>query len=425
MVNDRPHEEEQIPGAAGATPFDVVVVGAGPAGLIAAEQAVAAKPTARVLVLDAQRSPGRKLLLAGRSGLNITNSERLDEFLPRFTGSAAEFVRDCIEAHPPADLAHWCAALGQPTIVGSSGRVFPTSMRSTPLLRAWVERLGRVGVTIATEWRVNVSSTLAQSHLIGANGVGRRTGQIQHVVTRSVVLALGGGSWPRTGSDGAWVEAFDAAGVAVISLAASNVGVHVEWSERFVSAHEGEPIKNIELNCAGIVTRGDLVVTRKGLEGGAVYALSPQLRSGHGLTMNLRPNGDVSTTAHALGKGRSGDSLSNRLRKTGLSKTAVALVIECGGRASAHDPYALAELIHRLPISVVGLAPIERAISSSGGVAGAAINDRGMLLAVPGVFVAGEMLDWEAPTGGYLLQACWSTGWRVGQAAALYRDGQP
>lgn len=409
---------------------DVLVIGGGPAGLIAAERAALTKPGTRVLILDAQRSPGRKLLLAGRSGLNITHSEPLEAFLPRFTGSAAGFVRSCVEAHPPSALSDWCAALGQPTFVGSSGRVFPSSMRSTPLLRGWIERLGLLGVEISTEWSVDIhtalkfNTALNQPGVISAVGRGRRAGQLRQIRARAVVLALGGGSWPRTGSDGGWVDAFSAAGIEVIPLAASNVGVRVEWSERFVSAHEGEPIKNVELTCAGRVTRGDVVITRTGLEGGSVYALSPQLRAGHQLTINLRPGVDVSATARALSKARPGDSLSNRLRKAGLSKAAVALVVECGGRTSSREPAGLAELIHQLPISVAGLAPLERAISSSGGVAGSAIDSSGMLRSVPGVFVAGEMLDWEAPTGGYLLQGCWSTGWCIGEAAAHYGEGQ-
>ncbi len=416
---------------------DVLVIGGGPAGLIAAERAAAAAPWAKIRVVDAQRSPGRKFLLAGRSGLNLSNDEPVTHLLTKFSGTAAAYVRSCVEQFPPAELRLWADDLGEQTFVGTSGRVFPASMRATPLLRAWLSRLAAMGVDVTTEWRADIASALmigtpnsteptaAASHRVVLNGVGRRSSQREVIEARAVLLALGGGSWPRTGSDGEWVKTFKDASVATHALGASNVGARIAWSAVFLGRYEGEPIKNVALMCGDRTTVGDVVVTRSGLEGGPVYTLSPALRDGSPLVCNLRPDVSVADTERALSKARAGDSLSNRLRKAGLSPAAIGLMLECGARDVAQRPAAeqfaaLAALVHRLPVPVIGVAGLERAISSSGGVAGQAIDDTGMLLRNPGVFLAGEMLDWEAPTGGYLLQGCWSTGYSAGVAAAGY-----
>jgi uncharacterized flavoprotein (TIGR03862 family) len=397
---------------------DVLVVGAGPAGLAASEFMLTLAPSLRVLIVDAQRSPGRKFLLAGRSGLNLTNSEPLDALCSRFSGSTAPFVERCIAAHPPGALVEWAASLGEPTFIGTSGRIFPKSMRATPILRAWLARLATLGAQLETESLVDVDSVLAgeQIRLVGA---GRRAGETEIVSARSIVLALGGASWPKTGSTGAWVESFERHGVTVHRLRSSNAGALVEWSQIFRERFEGQPVKDVVVSCGAGSSQGDLVITRTGLEGGPVYSLSPVLHTTQLLTIDLRPGVPVERTIKTLERSRSGDSTGNRLRKAGLHRTSAALVMELGGRTIAHDAEALGSLVHNLRVAA-RVAPLDRAISSSGGVPADALNDHGMLLAKPGVFVAGEMLDWDAPTGGYLLQGCWSTGRAVGASIVDY-----
>ncbi len=415
------------------TGVDVLVIGGGPAGLMAAERAISTAPWCTVRVVDAQRSPGRKFLLAGRGGLNLTKDEPMAELLTRFSGTAAAYVRQCVSQCGPRDLSEWAAGMGEPTFVGSSGRVFPVSMRATPLLRVWLNRLDSLGVDVTTEWRADIASALIirsaeesqgsdplQHISIPLEGVGRRAGTRQVINARSVVLALGGASWPRTGSDGMWLSAFESADIATEKLGASNVGVQVDWTGVFLERHEGEPIKNVAVTCDSRTIVGDLVITRNGIEGGPIYALSPQLRRGATLIVNLRPDVDITVTEQALMKARAGDSLSNRLRKAGLSRSAGGLAVECGARDVADKPGELAALVHAMVVRARGVGSIERAISTSGGVSGASIDASGMLRSRPGVFIAGEMLDWEAPTGGYLLQGCWSTGCRAGTAAAGY-----
>ena len=357
------------------------VIGGGPAGLMAAE--VLASAGVAVTVHERMRNVGRKLLLAGRGGLNLTHSEPLDAFLARY-GAARPRLEAAIRAFGPDELRAWCAGLGEDPFVGSSGRVFPAGFRATPLLRAWLARLDGLGVDIRTgsEWR------------------GEDTG------ADVTVLALGGASWPRTGSDGAWV---DHVGVRVVPLRPANCGFVVGWSEVFRSRFAGEPLKNVALTHAGVTVRGDAVITDAGIEGGAVYALSASLRDAIDadgeatLTVDLRPDLDL-----AAQRVRPGDSLANRLRRAGLSPVAIGLVREVGG-----DP-------HALPLRLVAPAPIDRAISTAGGVALDEIDDSFMLRARPGVFVAGEMLDWEAPTGGYLLQATFSTAVAAARGALAY-----
>jgi uncharacterized flavoprotein (TIGR03862 family) len=388
---------------------DVVVCGAGPAGLAVAERAALAG--ASVIVVDAKRSPGRKFLLAGRSGLNLTHSETLVSLLDRFDGSAAPFVRDAIRSYPPTLLRDWSARLGEETFEGSSGRVFPQSMRATPLLRAWLTRLESLGVTLQTEWRWVGPGEL--------QGVGQRDGQMCTYDAAATVLAFGGASWPRTGSDGGWISAMRSARVGVADLLPSNVGVLVDWSPVLLAKSEGEPIKNVVVTCGDRTARGDVVITKTGLEGGPIYSVSGNVHHSFPLVINVRPNVSSEQVAASLDAIRPADSLSNRLRKVGLSKSAVGLMLECGARSLATTD-ELARMVHQVVVPTIGVASIDRAISSSGGVLGTMIDDTGMLKGIPGTFVAGEMLDWDAPTGGYLLQGCWSTGCRVGDAVARY-----
>jgi hypothetical protein len=389
----------------------VAVVGAGPAGLMAADVLTAGG--AAVTVFDRMPSVGRKFLLAGRGGLNLTHSEGLDLFLSRY-GAAQPDLDAAIRRFPPDALRAFSESLGQPTFVGSSGRVFPRALKASPLLRAWLRSLQArdVAFRLRHHWR-------------GWNEAGELVfaGPTGPVVSRpdATVLALGGMSWPRLGSDGAWASVLRNQGIAIAPLRPANVGFEVAWSERFRAAFEGQPLKNVALTFAGHTVRGEAVVTREGLEGGAIYALSAPLREAiirDGtalLKISLKPDLDRTSLLARLERPRGKQSLSNFLRKAlGLSPVSIGLIhevaIASGARPSTMSSAMLADLINDLPVRLTGVRPVERAISAAGGVTFSELDDRFMLRRKPGVFVAGEMLDWEAPTGGYLLQACFATG---------------
>jgi uncharacterized flavoprotein (TIGR03862 family) len=388
-------------------PPAVAVIGGGPAGLMAAE--TIARAGVRVTVIDRMPSLGRKLLMAGRGGLNLTHSENLPALLARY-GAARPRLATAIAEFPPDAVVAWCHGLGQETFVGSSGRVFPTAMKASPLLRAWLQRLASLGVDVRLRWRFAGWESGAVRFATPAGG--------QHLTPDATVLALGGASWPRLGSDGGWVAALD--GVAVAPLRPSNSGFEVAWSEMFRSRFAGTPLKRIALAFGGESVRGEAMVTASGIEGGAVYALSSKLRDAlcNGetviLSIDLRP--DISRTALAarLNGPRGSASLSTFLRKSaGLPPVAIGLVQEAlHAGAPAGD---LAALVKAVPLSLLAAQPLARAISSAGGVVFDELDERFMLRRRPGVFVAGEMLDWEAPTGGYLLQACLSTGALAGR----------
>jgi hypothetical protein len=363
-----------------------------------------------VTVYDRMPSVGRKLLLAGRGGLNLTHTEAIEAFLTRY-GPAGERLAQAIHAFSPDALRAWCEALGEPTFVGTSGRVFPRSLKASPLLRAWLARLDRAGVRIAVRhaWRgFDEAGDLAFTGPDGAAVTARAD---------ATILALGGASWPRLGSDGAWVEPLTALGIQVEPLRPSNMGVQIPWSAVFLARHEGEPLKRIALAYGGRTVRGEAVVTRDGLEGGAVYALSGPLRDvvardgTAAIHVDLRPDLDAGALTARLAAPRRGQSGSTFLRKAaGLSPAAIGLLREAAGAALPIDPAALAGLVKAAPLAVTGVRPLDRAISSAGGVRLDEIDARFMLKGRPGLFVAGEMLDWEAPTGGYLLQASFATG---------------
>ena len=378
----------------------VTVVGAGPAGLMAAEAAAGAG--AEVTIVDQRRSFGRTLLLAGRSGLNLTHAEPLEVFLGRY-GDGRAMLEPAIRAFPPDAVRAWADELGADTFVGSSGRVFPASMRATGLLRAWTARLAGLGVAMRT------GETWAGFTDDGAT-----------------VLALGGASWPSVGGDGSWLAHVETAGIPVVPFAASNAGVLVAWSAPLLERFEGVPIKNAALTAGGRTVRGEPTITATGLEGGPIYALGPELRSGHGLEIDLQPDLDTDALAARLvDRRRPKDSVSTWLRKGGLSPVDVALLRDTTGNRLPTEATAIADLAKAVPIPVEGLAPIDRAISTAGGVALDAIDDTGMLLDRPGTWVAGEMVAWDAPTGGYLIQACLSTGHRAGVAAARWAAEHP
>jgi len=394
------------------------IVGGGPAGLMAAE--ALARVNIDVTVFDRMPSLARKLLMAGRGGLNLTHSESLATFLPRY-GAAESRLRPVIDAFPPERLRAWSEELGQPTFVGTSGRVFPNAMKASPLLRAWLRRLDAMGVKVALRHRWSGWSDE------GALTFETPDGAI-HVTPEVTVLALGGASWPRLGSDGGWSDVLIREGIAVSRLKPSNCGFRVGWSDHMRTRFAGQPLKNIALSFEGHRVRGEAVVTEEGLEGGAIYALSPMLRDAiesNGaavIAIDLLPDSGADDVARKLGAPRGKQSLSNVLRKAlSLSPVAIALAQEATqGRLGALEPGEMAALLKAVPITLIAVAPIDRAISSAGGVAFSEIEETFMLKKRPGVFVAGEMLDWEAPTGGYLLQACFATGIAAGEGAARY-----
>jgi hypothetical protein len=391
-----------------------VVVGAGPAGLMAAE--VVARAGHRVVVYDAAPSPARKFLLAGRGGLNLTHSEPFDVFMTRYRSAAAR-LRPAIERFSPDALRAWSAALGEDTFVGSSGRVFPRRFKATPLLRAWLKRLDALGVAFRPRRRFIGFGQERRLRFSSPDGV-------EEVEAAAVVLALGGASWPRLGADGAWVEILRTAGVAVARLRPANCGFVVDWSPAFGQRFAGQPLKAVALAHGEERVRGEAMIAAYGIEGGAVYVLSAALRDAieaEGsavLAVDLKPDLAGETLANRLRR-RPGQSLSTFLRKAaGLTPVAIGLMREAG--AVPEEPEALAARIKATPLRLLAPAPIARAISSAGGVAWGAIDEAFMLKDLPGVFVAGEMIDWEAPTGGYLLQACFATGAAAGAGAAAW-----
>jgi uncharacterized flavoprotein (TIGR03862 family) len=394
----------------------VAVIGAGPAGLMAAE--VLAQGGAGVTVFDAMPSAGRKFLMAGRGGLNLTHSEPLPAFLAGYR-EAAPRLESALAAFPPQALREWSAALGQPTFVGSSGRVFPHSFKASPLLRAWLRRLNSQGVQFAFRHR-----------WLGWNEAGRlrfRTADGERALEpRVTVLALGGASWPRLGSDGAWTELLAAKGVKLSPLRSANCGFTAGWSDIFRDRFEGQPLKGAAFGFGTQTIRGETIITRDGMEGGAIYALSAELREAIARTgeavlqIAFRPELETGELAARLSAPRGKQSLTNFLRKAGgLSPVAIGLLQEAAIASdrslSSLSPEELAKLINAAPVKLTGIAPIARAISTAGGIAFDELDEDFMLRKLPGVFAAGEMLDWEAPTGGYLLQASFATGAAAGR----------
>ena len=404
-------------GASMASPKQIVIIGAGPSGLMAAE--ILAQHGHRVRVYDRMPSPGRKLLIAGRGGLNLTHSEPLETFLTRY-GSAKNWLAPSIRAFTPDDLRQWCEGLGQETFIGSSGRVFPKSMKASGLLRAWLKRLEGLGVEYLPRhtWHGWLGPVL---HFTAPSGTGL------HITADATLLALGGASWPKLGSDGSWVQALTDIGVEVAPLRAANCGFMVNWSPYMRERFAGEPLKPVRITHEGASHQAEAMITNTGIEGGAVYGLSSSIREAiteHGTTiihLDLRPTLTLDALAQKL-QGRGSRSLSSHLAKAGFSPLATALLHETIPRdqianASAHD---LAGWLKALPLTLTGATDMARAISSAGGITHDSVNEHFMLIRKPGVFVAGEMLDWEAPTGGYLLQACFSTAVAAAHAIMQY-----
>lgn len=408
---------------------DALVVGAGPAGLMAAEALAA--PGRRVVVAEAMPTPARKFLMAGKSGLNLTKDEPFEAFAQRFGSGTGALPADqrssdrwqtrlpapgCSDKGEsrfgPSDVMDWARGLGIELFTGSTGRVFPVGMKASPLLRAWLARLGAAGVEIRTRWRWT------------GDGFRFRTPEgMRDVRPRVAVLALGGASWPRLGSDAAWVPWLEAAGVEVAPFRPANMGFHVAWSPP-MARHFGAAVKGAALQAGTLSSRGEWVIGARGVEGGGIYEVSAALRDGAAGLVDLAPDLDRATLAGRFAKPRGRLSLGNWLRRVLEDPVKVALLLEWG-RPLPEGAEAWAALAKALPLRHEGPMGIETAISSAGGVTWASLGCGQELRAMPGVFVAGEMLDWEAPTGGYLLTACLGSGLRAGQAAAARLAAPP
>jgi uncharacterized flavoprotein (TIGR03862 family) len=383
---------------------DLLVVGGGPAGLRAAE--VVAAAGRRVIVADRMPSMGRKFLVAGRGGLNLTHSEPLEKFCARYGGDAARFRRLLADFNP-AEVRAWAKELGIETFVGTSGRVFPESKQAAPLLRRWIARLRALGVEFNTRHRLlEISKTTARFETPAG---------VVEIEARAIVLALGGAAWPQTGSDGAWTSLFARAGMAIEPLTASNCGYEVDWPADFLARAEGRPLKNISVRAGRETVAGELLITRYGLEGGALYQLGPALRamSPPQLVLDLKPTFSTDELAAKL----TSVDPAQAARRWKLSPAAAAL-LELG--PAARSPAELAARAKALPLTLRGPRPLAEAISTAGGVAWSELDDHLMLRSRPGVFCAGEMIAWDAPTGGYLLQGCLATGTAAGRGALAF-----
>lgn len=388
--------------------FDAVVIGAGPAGLMAAE--VLAGSRASVLIAEAKPSAGRKFLMAGKSGLNLTHAGDAVPFSAQYFEAAA-VMDPILRAFDSDAVQDWARGLDQPVFTGSSGRVFPEAMKASPLLRAWLRRLDSLGATLRTRWRF--------TGFDGSAPVFDTPDGLVRMQARVVVLALGGASWARLGSDGAWTGLLAQKGVKTVPFEPANAGLSVRWSLH-MTRWFGSPVKGVHLHAGDQDSRGEFVIASSGLEGGGIYSVSRGLRKGATLRIDLFPDLSASDIATRLSRPKGKLSLANHLRKTLKLDGARAALLQEFGRPLPNDDPALASLTKALPIHHAGLRPLDEAISVAGGVAWDAVDAHLMLKAMPSVFVAGEMLDWEAPTGGYLLQGCFATGHWAGEAAARY-----
>jgi uncharacterized flavoprotein (TIGR03862 family) len=389
----------------------IAVIGGGPAGLRAAECAAAAG--AEVIVFDAKPSVGRKFLVAGRGGLNLTHGESLDRFAERYAGPDQPPGQwaSLLEEFGPAELRAWAADLGVETFQASSGRVYPTALKAAPLLRRWMARLKSLGVRFEMNHRVRGIAPGMPQRIDFENG--------NSAQARAVILALGGASWPQTGSDGQWTRWMKFPGTAVRALVAANCGWEHLWPEETLAVAEGKPLKNIRASADGVWASGELMVTRYGLEGGIIYQLGAVLRSMDkpAITIDFKPTFSCGLLVAKMESVKRGILQEAALRWK-LSDAVIAIL----ARKPWHDVASLAEEVKHCVIPLLRPRPIAEAISSAGGLAWSGLEDSLMLREQPGIFVAGEMIDWEAPTGGYLMQGCFATGTRAGRRAAKWLE---
>ncbi len=390
-------------------PFQIAIIGAGPAGLMTASRlSQAAGFSAQITFYDHMPSAARKFLLAGRGGLNLTHATPLPGYLNAY-GEAAPRLESALAAFSPADVRGWVDDLGEATFVGSSGRVFPKSFKASPLLRAWLRKLESSGVRFQARHRWLGWDNSGALMFETADG-------LVNARPDATILALGGASWAKLGSDGRWVDILRAHGIGIAALEPSNCGFDVHWSEHFSARHAGEPLKSAQFTCDNQSLRGEAIVTAYGLEGGAIYALSGAFRQAikrdgfAPLELDLRPDVSLEALKMRLEVPRKGQSDSSFLRKAGLMPAHIGLLREVLGKNLPRDAALLAASVKRLRLRIEAPRPIDRAISTAGGVQFAELNEHLMLTKIPGTFVCGEMLDFDAPTGGYLLQAAFSTG---------------
>ena len=399
--------------ASGAARPSAAVIGGGPGGLMAAE--VLARAGASVTVYEHMPSMGRKFLIAGRGGLNITHSEPLEQFMTRY-GDKQDALAQSVSAFPPEAIQAWCEGLSQKTFVGSSGRLFPLGFRATELLRSWLVDLETLGVSLQTNHRWLGWDQATGALLVAADEKNSDLIPPQQLFPDVTIMSLGGGSWQRTGSDGRWVPKFEEIGINVHKLRPANSGFLVDWTAEFITKFEGMPVKNVSVQARGNPVRGEMMISAEGIEGGCVYAVGRELRAAcdaQGNTVmliDLRPDLSVEQVEQRLSTAKPKESTSTLLRRTiGLPPVAIGLLREVSKNVLPRQASDMAVLIKSLPLQVSATEELDRAISTAGGVAFKELDDRFMLRRLPGVFVAGEMIDWEAPTGGYLLQATLST----------------
>ncbi|MEJ5156113.1 TIGR03862 family flavoprotein [Gluconobacter wancherniae] len=393
---------------ASTPPFTIAIIGAGPAGLFAAE--LLSAKGCRVTIFDSMPSVGRKFLMAGRSGLNLTHDEPFERFLTRY-GTAQEWLAPALKAFPPTALRKWAEDLGQPCFVGSSGRIFPKAMKASPLLRAWLGRLAVQNVEIRTRHRLKARN--AEGSLIFETPDGPAT-----IKADATLLAMGGASWSRLGSDGKWTTLLEPS--EITPFAPANCGFLPDWNDTFRERHSGAILHSVALNFDGRTTRSDLTLTARGLEGSALYALSAPLRNAVArngkavLSLDLRPMMTQADILRRLLAQRPRESQSNRLRKS-LALDSLSRDLLRAATPKDATPATLADTIKALPLTITGTDALDSAISTAGGIRQDALDEHFMLHRHSGLFAAGEMLDWEAPTGGYLLQGCFSTAFAAAE----------
>lgn len=398
-------------------PPDVAIVGGGPAGLRAAE--ILSASGIAVTLYEGKPSVGRKFLVAGRGGLNLTHSEEKERFATRYKGFHPEgFWTSLLHNFSNQDLREWAADLGVETFVGTSGRVFPKQFQSAHLLRRWLKRLKEQGTLVKTRWQwVGIQSCNGRFSLSFLSPSGRKT-----ATHDAVILALGGASWPETGSDASWVPILEEQGIVIQPLAPANCGWDTNWNTDILATAEGHPLKNLTVTVGGVSVQGELLITRTGLEGGALYQLGSMLRNMQNpeLLLDLKPTFSEEELTLKIGISDSNNLLSRAIRTWRLSVAAASLLGAYASQESRHSPRLLAREAKALRIPFTGPRPIAEAISSAGGISFTELDDHLMVKHLPGLFLAGEMLDWEAPTGGYLLQGCFATGTHAARGVLKY-----